>query len=825
MSTNPSCEYCDKRGVPIFPARYAVALPNANAPALASKPMVALPDASSQYTLRTLRSGYLYVYDEARKRWDDYFVTEDGYFFKTSTQAKGQPLVLPKKPFSCPDEGHRAIASCITIPDAKRATKVWLAFSDGQWTEAVRKRHDSVDYRKKHMRCVDVKAYSASVDAKYCLPIKDAGSKIAEYALDKAALGKAVGFSPIPLASRKGGAERLIAEAEKLAPGKGFIVALSDPVGIAAELSALMIHHASAFANKKENKHPLMASMAISQIKMAVEDQALEAEHQAAEELSNDYISQPDLSVLFSSSARKRREAQYDALRTVTPAEAKRAQKLAWDKYRTKFNEPAMQAWQAKFEAESQKFDQATIQPLAKVYLGWLGGQDIKQSFQCNYDEDDLDSGEAYTRAVTLAVSGAQDKKLCLDHLSQLLSGNFEPENFVLNATVLNQKSLKDQVKKAVGAQSIDPRIFPADAYIGFQGGVAEKIAHGDTSLNAYLLTISAPLVKLFDGIANKVARPLWTAMAMHSQKVFVQVEVTGSKKAFRTRLIKELVKQGGKAMNPREMERAVSAQLRNLQAAGVPLDGTEKKTFTLLLDPKQVRGMPNGLTPSQQAKWLAGSIHTPAQLDNIVMGEWRAALSSAKGAIPFAGGLLAAIWQWAALDKLGQDEQGAMSHEAKEASWRLRAGTTALAGTIVDMAGQGLKKSATWVPKFAKGLSYFGIGVSVIGRLGGLIGGAIMAFWDGRNAYQAAKKGDWGMSILYATSAFLGVIVASMAFAMAVPFIGWIAIVALIGVTLLIELFKDNKIQAWLENGYWGGRTYKNPEEEQKQLELAVAG
>lgn len=523
MSTNPSCEYCDKRGVPIFPARYAVALPNANAPALTNKPSVALPDASSQYTLRALRSGYLYVYDEARKRWDDYFVTEDGYFFKTSTQAKGQPLVLPKKPFSCPDEGHRAIASCITIPDAKRATKVWLAFSDGQWTEAVRKRHDSADYRKKHMRCVDVKAYSASIDAKHCLPIKDAGSKIAEYALDKAALGKAVGFSPVPLASRKGHAERLIAEAEKLAPGKGFIVALSDPVGIAAELSALMIHHASVFANKKENKHPLMASMAISQIKMAVEDQALEAEHQAAEELSNDYISQPDLFVLFSSSARKRREAQYDALRTVTPTEAKRAQKLAWDKYRAKFNEPAMQAWQVKFEAESQKFDQTTIQPLAKAYLGWLGGQDIKQSFQCNYDEDDLDSGEAYTRAVTLAVSGAQDKKLCLDHLSQLLSGNFEPENFVLNAAVLNQKSLKDQVKKAVGAQSIDPRIFPADAYIGFQGGVAEKIAHGDTSLNAYLLTISAPLVKLFDGIANKVARPLWTAMAMHSRKVFVQ--------------------------------------------------------------------------------------------------------------------------------------------------------------------------------------------------------------------------------------------------------------------------------------------------------------
>ncbi|MBP4049142.1 hypothetical protein J9978_06465 [Chromobacterium violaceum] len=824
MSTNPSCEYCDKRGVPIFPARYAIALPNANAPAVTNKPAVALPDASSQYTLRTLRSGYLYVYDEARKRWDDYFVTEDGYFFKTNTQAKGQPLVLPKKPFSCPDEGHRAIASCITIPDAKRATKVWLAFSDGQWTEAVRKRHESADYRKKHMRCVDVKAYSASIDAKHCLPIKDAGSKIAEYALDKAALGKAVGFSPIPLASRKGRAERLVAEAEKLAPGKGFIVAISDPVGIAAELSALMIHHASAFANKKENKHPLMASMAISQIKMAVEDQALEAEHQAAEELSNDYISQPDLSVLFSSSARKRREAQYDALRTVTPAEAKRAQKLAWDKYRAKFNEPAMQAWQVKFEAESQKFDQTTIQPLAKAYLGWLGGQDIKQSFQCNYDEDCLDSGEAYVHAVEFIISGTQDKKVCLDYFAQQLSGEFNPENFLLNATVLNQKSLKDQVKKAVGAPSIDPRIFPADAYIGFQGGVAEKIANGSPNLSRYLVTISAPLIKLFNGISNKVARPLWTVMAMHSRKVFVQVEVTGSKKAFRTRLIKELVKQGGKAMNPREMERAVSAQLRNLQAAGVPLDGTEKKTFTLLLDPKQVRGMPNGLTPSQQAKWLASSIHTPVQLDNIVMGEWRVALSNAKGSIPYVSGLMAAIWQWIALDKLGEDAKTAMSHEAEEASWRLDAGKAAVWGTVLDVAGKGLQKYATIAPKFSKGLGFFGIAGSFLGRLGGLLAGAIMAYFDYQNAKKAFHRKDWGMTVLYGASSFVGALVAAMAFGGWVPFWGWLAIIALIGITLLIELYKDNKIKNWLENGYWGVRMYKTPEEEQKQLELALA-
>ncbi|MEN3031085.1 hypothetical protein [Chromobacterium amazonense] len=39
------------------------------------------------------------------------------------------------------------------------------------------------------------------------------------------------------------------------------------------------------------------------------------------------------------------------------------------------------------------------------------------------------------------------------------------------------------------------------------------------------------------------------------------------------------------------------------------------------------------------------------------------------------------------------------------------------------------------------------------------------------------------------------------------------------------IELYKDNKLKVWLEKSYWGSRTYKNPEEEQMQFELALKG
>lgn len=313
--------------------------------------------------------------------------------------------------------------------------------------------------------------------------------------------------------------------------------------------------------------------------------------------------------------------------------------------------------------------------------------------------------------------------------------------------------------------------------------------------------------------------------MAMHSRKVFVQVEVTGSKKAFRTRLIRELVKQSGKTMNPREMERAVSAQLRNLQATGIPLEGTEKKTFTLLLDPKQVRGIPNGLTPSQQAKWLAESIHTPVQLENIVMGEWRAALSGAKGAIPFVSGLMAGVWQWAVLDKLGQDEKNAMSHEGHEASGRVWGASFALWANVADLAGRSLATTSSRFKGTAGIAEWFSTWLGRIAKGGGFIGGAIVAYWDGKNAIQAYNKKDWVMASLYSASSISGLAVAILPFLSVIPFWGWVAIMFLIITTFFIELYKDKKLKVWLEKSYWGSRTYKNPEEEQMQFELALKG
>ncbi|MDR5894398.1 hypothetical protein QC820_16535 [Halomonas mongoliensis] len=97
---------------------------------------ITLPEGQT-YTLRLLRGGYLYVFNELRGSWSGYVVTERGYLFPYVTEVRhdvltamdpqrvqgGIDALLQPPPreeeFSCtlnPD--HHYPGRCITIPNA-----------------------------------------------------------------------------------------------------------------------------------------------------------------------------------------------------------------------------------------------------------------------------------------------------------------------------------------------------------------------------------------------------------------------------------------------------------------------------------------------------------------------------------------------------------------------------------------------------------------------------------------------------------------------------------------------------------------------------------
>lgn len=825
--TSQTCDYCDKRGVPLLPLRYAVA-PVGNGASAATGPTIGLPDKAAHYTRRLLRSGYLYVYDEARRHWDDYFVTADGYFLRLHN-TPGVPPVVPQKPFNCPDLGHAAVASCITIPDAKHATKVWLGFSDVQWTEAVRAQHESAGYRSRHMRCVNVNSFASSPDQAHCLPIKSVGAKVPEYAMSKDALKKAFDWGPFAASSRHTRDGRLVQECERLAPGKGFAVVLSDPAGVAAELAQLMQHEFEAFTAQPALRRQLGTSNAIAQLEAAVREQARLAEEQAAEDLANQQIAGNPLGHALFESTRKRTEE----LRTVTPAEAKRAADHAWAKYSVKFDEPAAKRWRAQFDAQLAGFDAERIAPLAIAHVAWMKSAALVAAFECNFDGANAQCGIAYAKTLQICIGSTQDKAACFDLYSQWLDGSLtDKSNLLLRALVLNQDATAKEVQ-AAATVNLDWRGFPLDQLAGNFGKATERAVDGHADAVGRLLQqVAGPLSKWMAKAVDGRVRAGMAALALNTGMSFVVVEVTGSKKAFRTALIRALLNASGEAVNENQMKRAVAAQLKRLQVAGVPLDGTEKKRFLLMVDPQAAAGMPRG-TAAERAVWLAAAIRTPEQFEQLKMSHWRARLSNPgagasllKGSVPFAAGIVGALLQYNAMQKLGEDDAKAMRHEAQEAMGRLRAGVVAFGGTLVEMAGTAAQKLTIVVPRLARGLNYAAMGLTWLGKLAGAGGALVMAWFDLQQARANWREGNKGVAFIYGASA-VGGLAAVVAILAGWTGVGLILAAFLIAVTLLIEFFKDNKLQDWLERCFWGkgvGPHYESMEVEMAEFKKAIA-
>src|SRR5690606_21093113 len=81
------CPQCTQFGFPIVPVRYAVArndvsvrnkAPGLRAPYGEGVQQIALPEDTATYTLRLLRNGYLYVFNEAGDEWKAYQVDSYG---------------------------------------------------------------------------------------------------------------------------------------------------------------------------------------------------------------------------------------------------------------------------------------------------------------------------------------------------------------------------------------------------------------------------------------------------------------------------------------------------------------------------------------------------------------------------------------------------------------------------------------------------------------------------------------------------------------------------------------------------------------------------
>lgn len=840
------CEFCDKRGVPILPLRYAVAPEGVGLPK-ASPPGTVAIEKGAFYTRRLLRTGYLYVFDEARNRWDAYFVTPQGLFFKIAS-TPGVIPILPKKPFDCPDMGHRAVASCITIPDAKNATNVWLGFSDVQWTKDVFDRHARESYRKRHMRCVDVKAFASSVDKAHTLGIHTVASHVAEYAQDKTVLKKVLNWSPFDIDPRKEQTDRLIREAENLSPGKGFAVVLDDPAGVAQELALLMKRNHDLFVANPDRKRGVTINGVIEEMELAIKqqgerDRLKQARREAVNITNPGYMGAGDgagsaaAGMALARAFNKRLDDSLseieEDIRNVPSAELDLAADKAWKKYADKINPTEREKWRSEFETSLKEYDEKFIAPLAVAHRDWMKHASTLAYFECNYDEGDVRTGEVYTAVMQHCIATTADKKACFDLYTDWLKGDLaDTSNLLLQALTYNHKPTREQIVASVSG-GVDWRGLSWDKVLEAFDKATASLQKGSADVLGRLIgSIAGPVAAGLVSAAgsSKVYAGL-VALGAAARQPIVLVEVTGGRKAFRAMLIREMFRLHGQPIDSNKMQFAVAEELRRLKMHGVPLDGTDKKQWLLMIDPAEVKSMPKGLGPTARAQWLAKSIRTPEQVEALNLQNFRLKVANAStaigGGVPMAFGVLGVVANWVALNSTREGEIKAMAHAKGEGLRRVYAQGAQLIGAIASTIETAVARIPVLAARAGQGLAAVGMKVvGFVGKLLGVGGSMVMAGIDIWRMGNEIRENNFKGMVAYGVSGLLGA-TATLLLLFGSTGIGLIFVGLMFIWAFVMPMLVDDGLQDWLERCLWGNlpkERYPGLDQELAELKAATS-
>lgn len=821
MTTSKKCEFCDKRGLPLLLVRDAVAPAKSGAPVVDGL-AIDLPPTIAHYTKRLLRSGYVNVYDEARRRWDCYFVTPESLFYKLALTSANQPPIIPTGPFSCNDRGHRELANCITISDPVNATTVWIGFSDVLWTDPLRKANENRDYRKRHMVELDVQRAIHKPDAQHP-PVQRVEAVVAEYSLPSPRIKPILDSSPFGYCARFGFAEQLVKQCDCILPGKGMIVTVPDPAGIVQEIAFMMAQLVDSFIEKDPvQQRNLAACTAIDQIRGVVTEQAEADTIISAHTSSSEMEAANPLGYLLSESTRR----ENSRLREVNAGELDRAGAAAWEKYKSKFNESVQQAWKKKFEDSLKAYNDEYIAPLAICHARWFKHPRFVDYFRSNYDPLNISCGAVYTAVVTRCLGGTQDKAICSRLYSELLGGVLSDEdNVLLRAAILNHSPLANEIERA-SRVSIDSRQIPWDAvFLVYSKAVKTLSENAGNVLASYITQISGPVAKVIGKVVDGGAgfHKILMLLGVIAGDRLVIVEVAGKRSQFVRHLAKEIIRMRGHPLSENQLKKALSVELQRLQIRGVRVDGERKLRWVIALTPQVAPGSVGNGSHAAQISNAASSLRTIEELERLRLDRWRLVINQNVG-----WGVVTGILQAVCLTKIYQDEGKTLANESHDTSWRRVAGVSSLIGTTCELIGSALEARALQGLRLGQGMIITAAKfLQFIGRAVGAAAGILIAVLDFLKAWEVSKEGGSGLLIAaYAGSGILGFGLAlAIMYSASLPVL-LVIVVLLVAVGLVIEFLRDNPLQDWLERCPWGSlvnQRYASMKIEQEQLVLAL--
>ena len=523
-STQEHCPNCTKTGLPIFPVRYSVARNDDEvrdkAPALFAPygdgvEAIQLPEDKARYTLRMLNNGYLYVYDEARDDWRAYQVDDSGTLHEFPVGESAPPLDPAEA--VCSRHGAPDIATCVTVEVAEEAEIIWMAFSIVEWTQQTLEKHQDESFRERNMRKIDVAAWLASqADQPHVGEFARSAECLAESSIPLMPVPRQVAHSTVSydtVTALKGARAFLSSLLGELSRGKVFVenvfermedaarrafpekqpsaipmmVALEDPVSIAADINQLAIEFLTEWEDDYERRERRLGASAIAALKEAIHQGAVEREEDVRKESA---LLGRAIGVALGGSAARRLmpiEAIDDGMFSIEEdAEIRRLGEKSWKKYRKSLKgngeDEEFEVWLNEVYPGQQKaFYETEIEALDRSYLAWLRSDRLLGYMECNFDSADIMNGLQYQEAVGVMLQDATSRGPVWNYVEECLN-RFNPEDssaIFLRAQVWNQDCLVEQWRGAVEKQ--DGADWPA-----FLASVDNMYASINSLLGAY---------------------------------------------------------------------------------------------------------------------------------------------------------------------------------------------------------------------------------------------------------------------------------------------------------------------------------------------------
>ncbi|WP_276569423.1 T6SS effector BTH_I2691 family protein [Pseudomonas paralactis] len=857
------CSVCDQLGVALMPLRYAVAQPaTKRAPAIQAPfgdglESVPLPTDSAHYTMRHLRGGYLYVFNEVRGEWKAYVVTEDAYLVEYDIHDKTPPDPSGASP--CSRMAKSAASRCVMIPDAIRAGPVWFGFSDVAWTERVLERHRQSAYRDKHMRCIDLGAWAKSQTVQpHLTGLSEAREVVAEYHLPaepKAPVNsvtvhgyKAFMHSPQDFHNCHDELDPFLASAHTSGCGvPPAMVALADPVGIALELNALTLGQVERFEQKDDRDWKKATSTAIQGLRQMLEEAAVATalERHQGERYAT-FEGMP-LHPEWDEAARERNELIFSSLPAAKEAKVRAD---AWARYIDNYREADRIAFEEQLQVDLEQFMQTTVTPLVRALASWYWGKPFGQAMLCNHDAEDWDSGLCFTTLVTASLTGLTGHPLIIDQVVEDLRGRYsDPNNLTMRALVLNNDRIAARLDEAATPELVLGNPFAWRNVLNAFGHVLDE---HDKGLVSGGLARAAGLAHQISGaLVRSLGNPLKTGasgaldlsiryrmlglLGALSGKQILSLSTTASE-AQMAHIISEKVALLQPGVDRKALQNKVTRELRQLEKQPGVREATGAKnarnrkvfSWSLMYDADvgkalnlDSRGKLNSNTPllmsQEELRRVVAQRHTTLpKLAQIDVG------------VGVVGGILDGWNAYMAVQQL--DKQGL----TVKSGTNFMAAVIGLAGGGAELAGGIWSKYPAGRLKLAKAWNIFGkkiltrsAALQFAGKLLGALGGLLTSIVDLMSGIEAFKQGDFWTAGLRFTTAVLGVVIVILVvFTTMTAGVGLLLFMALAGISFLgdwlIGLFKDNKIEAWINRTPFGtsaGDGYYDLDEQQSEL------